>query len=150
MAVDPVELTDAPLSLRPLQDGDVPVLVAGRDEGSRRWLGPGSANPSPTACIVVSDQVVGWVDYDHDLGHDWLDDYEVNLGYCVFAPHRGNGYAARAVELLLAQLRDGTEYRVASLLIDSGNAPSLGVARRCRFELVGALRGQMYFRRLLR
>jgi hypothetical protein len=76
----------------------VPLIIAARDEEFRKWLGPGSYNPSPTACILVADVVVGWVDFDHDPGHDWLAPEEVNIGYFVFAKAPKKGYAARAVD----------------------------------------------------
>jgi RimJ/RimL family protein N-acetyltransferase len=105
-------------------------------------------NPSPTACILVRDEVSGWVDYDHD--HDWLAPEEVNVGYFVFAKHRRKGYAARAVELLLGHVRDKTGYTTASVLVHHPeNEPSLGVARRCQFVFVRELNGQVYLRRSL-
>jgi hypothetical protein len=73
------------VTLRPPRADDTAILIAARDDAFRRWLGPGSDDPSPTACIVVGYQVVGWIDYDHDLEHDWLGDGEVNVGYFVFA-----------------------------------------------------------------
>jgi RimJ/RimL family protein N-acetyltransferase len=48
---------------------------------------------------LVEAEVVGWVDYD--VGRDWLEPGEVNVGYYLFPAARGNGYASRAVELLL-------------------------------------------------
>ncbi len=84
---------------------------------------PGSDNPSPTACIVVNDEVIGWVDYDHDRDHDWLGLSEVNLGYFVFAPHRRKGHASRAVGLLVGYLQEKTDYKMASLLVDPRNGP---------------------------
>ena len=41
----------------------------------------------------------------------------VNVGYSVFAEHRGRGYASRAVLLLMEHLRESTEWHVATLLI---------------------------------
>jgi RimJ/RimL family protein N-acetyltransferase len=123
----------------------VPLIIAARDDDFRKWLGPGSDNPSPTACILVGDEVVGWVDYDHD--HDWLAPEEVNIGYFVFAKHRRKGYGARAVALVLRHLLDKTGYTAASVLIDPENEPSLGVARRCQFAFVRELNGQVYLRR---
>jgi RimJ/RimL family protein N-acetyltransferase len=135
------------VTLRPPQPGDAAILIAARDDAFHRWLGPGSDNPSPTACIVVGDQVVGWVDYDQDPDHDWLGDGEVNVGYFVFAEHRGNGYATRAVELLLRCLARDTQYTAATLLIDPENEASLAVARRCGFTRRADARGQRFFSR---
>lgn len=145
------EVTDGIISLRLPGGADVPLIIAARDEEFRKWLGPGSDNPRPTACILVGYEVVGWVDYDHDHDHDhdWLAPEEVNIGYFVFAKHRRKGYAARAVELLLGYLRDKTGYTVASVLVHPENEPSLGVARRCQFALVREFSGQVYLRRLL-
>lgn len=135
------------VTLRPPRADDTAVLIAARDDAFRRWLGAGSYNPSPTGCIVVGEQVVGWVDYDHDPDHDWLGDGEVNIGYFVFAEQRGNGYATRAVELLLKHLARDTQYTTATLLIDPENEASLAVAGRCGFERRDDVRGKRYFTR---
>jgi RimJ/RimL family protein N-acetyltransferase len=135
------------VTLRPPRSEDTAVLIAARDKAFRRWLGTGSDAPSPTACIIAGGQVVGWIDYDHDPDHDWLGDGEVNIGYFVFAQHRGKGYAIRAVELLLQQLARDAQYTTATLLIDSQNGASLGVARRCGFSRQDDVRGQRYFTR---
>jgi RimJ/RimL family protein N-acetyltransferase len=143
------KVTDGMISLRPPVGADVPLIIAARDDEFRKWLGLGSDNPTPVACILVGDEVVGWVDYDHDPEHVWLAPEEVNIGYFVFANHRGKGYAARAVQLVLRHLRDKTGYTAASVLIHPENEPSLGVARRCQFAFVGELDGQVYLRRSL-
>jgi RimJ/RimL family protein N-acetyltransferase len=135
------------VTLRPPRAQDMAVLIAARDEAFRRWLGTGSDAPAPTACIVAGEQVVGWIDYDHDPDHDWLGDGEVNIGYFVFAQHRGNSYATRAVELLLQQLARDAQYTAATLLIDPENEASLAVARRCGFDRQHDVRGQRYFTR---
>jgi RimJ/RimL family protein N-acetyltransferase len=96
---------------------------------------------------VVQGEVAGWVDHDHDPQHDWLGANEVNLGYFVLVEHRPKGYAARSVELFVDLLRGDKRYTTASLLIDPENGPSLAVARRCEFVLVGKLNGQFYFTR---
>lgn len=56
--------------LRPPRADEAAVLIAARDDAFHRWLRAGSDNPSPTACIIVGQQVVGWIDYDHDPDHD--------------------------------------------------------------------------------
>ena len=110
-------------------------------------MGEGDANPSPVACVVVDDEIVGWVDYD--VERSWLLPGEVNVGYSVFAPHRGNGYATRAVALLLQHLAQDTAYDTATLLIDAANERSLALARRAGFDAHGELDGNRYWKRSL-
>jgi len=137
--------TDGLVTIRPPEPGDAALLVAGRDEVSRRWLGAGTPEPDPTGCIVVDGEIVGWVDFD--LDRTWLLSGEVNLGYNVFAPHRGKGYASRVVQLLMHHLAVGTDHRTATLLIAPGNARSLALAGRTRFVPHGDLDGNPYFKR---
>ena len=141
-------ISDGVVAIRPPIDGDAELLIAGRDTEFHRWLGAGTESPSPTGCIVVGREVVGWVDYDVD--RQWLEPGEVNVGYNVFALHRGKGYATRALELLLQHLEANTPYRTATLLIDPQNGRSVAVAARTRFAAKGELNGQMYFTRSLR
>jgi RimJ/RimL family protein N-acetyltransferase len=142
--------------LRPLSDGtvtlraptveDLSVLNDSRDAEFFRWLGAEAGMDSPLACLLVDDQVTGWIDYDVD--RPWLEDGEVNIGYFLLAPHRGKGYATRALELLLRFLGDETDYRVATLLIDTRNERSLAVARRAGFSQVDDIGGgAFYFKR---
>ena len=139
--------TDGVVSLRPPGPGDAALLIAGRDETFHRWLGPGATEPQPTACIVVDGAVVGWVDFDRDVDHDWLGPGEVNVGYNVFAAHRRRGYASRAVVLLLERLAEDTDHRTATLLIDPGNEASLALAARLDFIPGGEVNGQRRFER---
>ena len=135
---------DDVVTLRPPEAGDAAVLMAGRDDESRRWLGPGTTDPAPAACIVVDDEIVGWVDYDTD--RDWLGAGEVNVGYCVFADHRGRGYASRAIELLVDHLGRTTPYGTATLLIDPGNVASLAVANKLGCVAHGDMGGSRSFK----
>ncbi|MCU1503099.1 MAG: GCN5-related protein N-acetyltransferase [Ilumatobacteraceae bacterium] len=99
------------------------------------------------ACIVVNEQIVGWIDYDHDRA--WLGVEEVNVGYNVFPEHRGHGYASTAVGLLMRHLAEDTTWRVATLLIDADNERSLGVARRTGFELHGIVGRNLFWKRVV-
>ena len=135
------------MTIRPSTPDDVPVLVAGRDEVFHRFLGDGDPAPHPVACIVVDDEVVGWVDYD--VEHDWLKQGEVNVGYYLFPTARGEGYASRAVELLLVHLDRETEHTAATLLIDRENERSLRLANRLGFEPRGEVQGELFFVREL-
>ena len=96
-------LTDGTVTLRSLREGDVALLIAERDAAFHRFMGEGSPDPRPTAIIEVDREVdraggivVGWVDRDHDALHTWLEPHECNVGYHVFAAHRGQGIAQRA------------------------------------------------------
>jgi RimJ/RimL family protein N-acetyltransferase len=134
-------LTDGAVAIRASTPADSPVLIEGRDDESRRFLGEGDTDPAPTACITVGGRVVGWVDFDPD--RPWLLAEEVNLGYNVFPAFRGCGYATRGVSLLLRYLADSTDWRVATLLIHPDNAASLALARRLAFTPHGDLDGNL-------
>jgi len=137
--------TDGVVTLKAPRDGDSRMLVEGRDEEFRRWLGPGADAPEPVACVWVGGQLVGWVDYDVDQA--WLRPGEVNVGYALFPAARGKGHASRAVELLLMHLRCDTEHTIATLLIDPENVRSLAVARRLGFVEKGEVKGELFFAR---
>jgi predicted acetyltransferase len=117
---------DGVVTLRPFAIGDRQLIIDERDEECDRWLGPGSPDPSPTACIEVDGHVVGWI--DADLSPEWLRPGEANVGYSIFPADRRRGYAARAVRLLAAEL-DEPGLRYALFVIDVQNHASVGVAR---------------------
>lgn len=75
--------------------------------------------------------MVGWVDYDTERA--WLKPGEVNVGYGIFAPYRHAGHASRAVQSLMHHFATSGTAKVATLLIDVDNAPSLALARRLQF-----------------
>jgi RimJ/RimL family protein N-acetyltransferase len=145
---DDWELTDGVISIRPPRSRDAAVLIAGRDAEAVRWLGTGSESPAPTACVIVDEQVVGWVDYDTD--RDWLRPGEINVGYNVFVSHRGHGYAVRAVALLLQHLAADGDHHIATLTIDRDNHASLAVARKAAFELIAESDHNLRFARRFR
>jgi len=124
---------DGVVTLRRFAAADRQIILDGRDGEWQRWLGPGAPDPSPTACIVVDGDVVGWI--DADLVAAWLRPGEANVGYSVFPAHRGSGYAARAVRLLTTELAAGGLHR-ALLVIDVRNHASLAVARAAGARLL--------------
>jgi RimJ/RimL family protein N-acetyltransferase len=141
--------TDGVVTLRAPGPGDVELLVAGRDDEFFRWFGAGATAPRPVACVWVADRLVGWVDYDVDSDHDWLGPGEVNVGYYLFPTARGQGYAARAVGLLLEHVARDTEHLVATLLIHPENSRSLALAHRLGFVQKGEVHGEPFFTREL-
>ena len=137
--------TDGVVVIRPPEPGDAEILIAGRDAEFRRFLGPGTDDPRPTGCIEVGGEVVGWVDYDVERA--WRLPGEVNVGYNVFAAHRGKGHASRALQLLMHHLAVSGDYDTATLLIHPENRRSLALAARTRFTPHGDLDGNPYFKR---
>jgi predicted acetyltransferase len=123
--------SDGVVTVRSFVPDDRQRILDERDEECERWLGPGSPEPSPTACIEVNGHVVGWI--DADVTPAWLQPGEANVGYSVFPAHRGNGYAARAVRLLAIELHERA-LRWALLVIDVQNHASLRVARTAGAE----------------
>ena len=90
---------------------------------------------------------MGWVDYDDE--REWLLPGEVNIGYSVFGPHRGLGYATRAVRLLLHHLALNTDVHTATLLIHRDNTRSLALPGRLDFVPRGDMDESRYFKRRL-
>lgn len=142
-------LSDGTVTFRPPEAGEQALLVAARDSEFDRWLGAEAETGEPLACIVVDQQVVGWIDYD--VERVWLEPGEVNLGYFLVPPARGHGYATRAVEPFLRYLAVETDHRMATLLIDLRNERSLAVASRANFKRADDIGGgAAYFKRAIR
>lgn len=140
-------ITDGVVRIRPFTTADAAAIVAGRDDEFHRWMGAGSPEPRPTACIEVGGGLVGWVDYDRHEDHHWLAPGEVNVGYALFPGHRGHGYASRSVQLLMHHLAGSSSVTTASLLIDPANLASLALAARTGFARHGDVNGQVHLRR---
>lgn len=143
-------ISDGTVTLRPSRPEDNEVLVAGRDALFHRFMGEGHPEPDPAACITVGDdqtqsRIVGWIDYDEP--RPWLVDGEVNVGYSIFAEYRGNGYATRALELLVRHLSDDPAVTAATLLIDPANEASIGVAHRAHFVRHDDVDGERFYKR---
>ncbi|MCU1501075.1 MAG: GCN5-related protein N-acetyltransferase [Ilumatobacteraceae bacterium] len=124
---------DGLVTLRPFASGDRQLIVDEHDAECERWLGPSSPDPSPTACIEVNGQVVGWI--DADSSPEWLHCGEANIGYSIFPTHRGKGYATRAVRVLAAEL-DEPGLRRGLLVIDRHNHASVRVAQAAGAQFI--------------
>ena len=145
--VEQGELSDGVVLLRPSSPDDASAIIAGRDAVFRRFIGDGSAVPTPRYCIEVAGVLVGWIDHDHDEDRWWLAADEVNIGYHVFPQHRGQGHASRAVALVLDVLRSEAEVTTATLLIHPENAASIAIAVRHGFERADDVTGRTFWRR---
>lgn len=143
-------LTDGVVELRRSTPEDAPLIIAGRDAEFRRFIGQGSAVPAPEYVIVVGGSVVGWVDHDRDDDRWWLAPDEVNIGYHVFPADRRNGYAKRAVGLMIEHLRADSDWETATLLIHPENIASLTVAERNGFERVKDVDERTFWTRRIR
>ncbi|MEO6125243.1 MAG: GNAT family N-acetyltransferase [Ilumatobacteraceae bacterium] len=120
--------TDGIVTIRSPRVDDAATLIAGRDDEFHRFLAFGDTDPQPVGVIEVDDTVIGWV--DSETHQSWLLPGEVNIGYNVFAAHRGSGNATRAVQLLIHHLAVTGDADTATLLIDADNARSLALANR--------------------
>lgn len=138
-------LTDGVITLRASAPEDNEALVAGRDPLFHRFMGAGHPEPNPVACVLAGDTLVGWIDYD--TPRPWLDAGEVNVGYNIFPEHRNNGYATRALELLVTHLTEDTDVSNATLLIHPDNAASLAVARRANFSRYDDVDDECFYKR---
>lgn len=138
-------LLDDDVSVVPFQDSHRAILKSTRDAEMDRFLGPMSSEPSPAATVWVRSEMVGWIDYD--IEQSWLTDRRVNVGYAIFAPHRGRNHATRALRLLADFLESQHPPVEPTLLIDPRNSPSLAVARKAGFERVDDRDGQELFTR---
>jgi RimJ/RimL family protein N-acetyltransferase len=63
---------------------------------------------------------------------------QAELGYTVFPSERRKGYATEAVEAMMAWARDTHGARHFLVSISPGNAASLALARKLRFERIGS------------
>lgn len=108
-----------------------------------------SSGPARSTCgprAASSSTEPSWAGC-YDVERPCLEPGEVNVGYNVFAARRGNGYASRAVQLLIHHLALDTSWRTATLLIHPDNQRLQALAHRLRFAARGELDGNPYWNR---
>lgn len=152
-------LTDGVVTLDCYQLADVEAHLAGDDIENQKWLNDSRASSIET----VTRAICNW-------RHDWqtdaprrtwairdpssrtllggcelrmLDDAVGELSYWVSPQHRGHGYAARAVQLVVAHAFSQLGIERAEIRYEVDNAASRGVARRAGFVEEGTLRKKM-------
>jgi RimJ/RimL family protein N-acetyltransferase len=99
------------------------------DPGSRRWL---------VRALVLREEgaIVGHAGFHGPPGSFGLDPGKAELGYTVFPPFRGRGYATEAaVALMDWALGEGVSQFVAS--VGPWNGPSLAIVRKLGFVQTG-------------
>ncbi len=170
-----VELTDGVVLLRCLEEWDAAEQVAGEDADWIKWFsgGPGSiegvtlwirenrdewtnggSRLNWAVVEISSGMLVGNVEVNLDLS--WLDPGHVNISYGVFADHRGQGFATRAVHLVYEWLAEQrTDAHVAVIQIAPDNVRSFRIPMALQFEECGRIKNEegeemIVFRRPLR
>jgi RimJ/RimL family protein N-acetyltransferase len=145
----PFRIADLGLVLREWTDEDVPAMVALFDDPEvARWTplaDPFDADAAEQYLHRAREsraagrklQLAVTLDGGAALGEVMLtlrdEEGEVELGYAVGAPHRGQGLSVRSVRLLTDLAHGSLGVHRVLLRIDPGNAPSIGVARRAGF-----------------
>jgi RimJ/RimL family protein N-acetyltransferase/8-oxo-dGTP pyrophosphatase MutT (NUDIX family) len=148
------ELTDGVVVLRPWRDADIEAAVAGHDDEIAHWFGfsgPPSyedhkravdnwrrryaEDRSRVSFVVEHDgEVVGSVEI-RDRGNR-----TGSLSWTLYAGHRGQGYATRAVRLLTEYAVDTLGLARVEAEVEPGNIRSMRVATRAGMRREGTKR----------
>jgi RimJ/RimL family protein N-acetyltransferase len=151
-------LTDGVILIRPMTPHDVDAHVAGHDKEQARWL---SGFPSTPETVlkwiqqnqkswknggpicnfgiveIASGQLIGMVEANAEAHRMvGVDDGEANIAYAIYPFARRQGYATRAVNLMLTFL-DGKPFTAAVIRAAPKNKRSRRVASRCGFVRTG-------------
>lgn len=151
-------LTDGTVTLRPWRDSDVAAAVAGHDELIAHWFGFPDVTPSDATmqgaidrwrdgyasgsvaafAIEAGGTLVGSVDVRHRDGHG-------EASWALYAGHRGQGHATRAVRVLVdwaltAAREGGLGLSRVEAKVEPGNETSLRVATRSGLRREGLRR----------
>ena len=151
------ELTDGVVVLRPWRDDDIDAARLAHDEEIARWFGFDEVVPShdrqrdaverwrasyddnrSTVNFLVEHdgEPVGLVEVrtkEHGIGE---------LSWVLYAGHRGRGYAARAVSVLVDYAFEELGLTRVEAYVNPANERSLRVATRSGLRREGVLRGR--------
>ena len=148
-------LTDGVVVLRPWREEDIAPAVAGHDEELARWFGWPVDGPTyerhrqaveewrqayaegrrvVAFAVEAEGEVVGSVEV-RAVGHD-----TGSLSWALYAGHRGQGFATRAVRLLVDYAIDALGMQRVEAEVDVANERSLRVATRAGLRREGVKR----------
>jgi RimJ/RimL family protein N-acetyltransferase/8-oxo-dGTP pyrophosphatase MutT (NUDIX family) len=145
-------LTDRVVTLRPFDERDIEPHVAGEDDEMRYWFD----QPGPSSHEGMREVVERWRKereagtrltfsvHDHRGAVGWVEarprGETASLSWGVYAEHRGQGYATRAVRLLIRHLYDHHGVRRVQAEVDPRNRASHRVATRAGLRREGLQR----------
>lgn len=150
------ELTDDVIVLRPWRDEDIDVAIAGHDQEIAYWFGFPVVTPSHEQHKEAVDNWRKWyaegrsrvnfvVEHDGDVvGSVEVRDKGDGIGelsWTLYAGHRGKGYGARAVSMLVDYAFGELGLRRVEAHVDPENQRSLRVATRSGLHKEGVVRG---------
>lgn len=141
---DELELEDGVVRLRPLRPSDAEAWLAGEDDEIRRWF----QFPRPSKASDVAAAIEAWTRSWREGGrvrHFGVWSIETGalvggvelrdrgegsayLSYLVFAPHRRQGYATRAVRLAVIHAEQAMPVERLVIITDADNVASQHVA----------------------
>jgi RimJ/RimL family protein N-acetyltransferase/8-oxo-dGTP pyrophosphatase MutT (NUDIX family) len=150
----PVELTDGEVVLRAWKEADLPAVIAGHDEELAHWLGrpieaPSLAEQQAAFATRAAAQAAGrLVSYVVDrqgqvvgeVAVERLDDHRGRLSWLLYAGHRGQGYATRAVRLLVDHAFADLGLTRVEVRIDADNQRAIRIATRAGLRREGVIR----------
>jgi ribosomal-protein-alanine N-acetyltransferase len=89
---------------------------------------------------IEDDVVIGHIGFHTRPDPTYLKDTVpggIELGYAIFAPYRGNGYAEEACRSMMRWARGFSGAKQFVLSISPENAPSLAIAHKLGFRQIG-------------
>jgi RimJ/RimL family protein N-acetyltransferase len=153
-----MELTDSEIILRPFKLENAEEHLVGDDEENIKWLSGGVSTIETVRNWILKNQrswenngpifnfaifnaktkkLVGMVEGNSDPKTiKGLHQGEVNISYNVYPFARGQGYAAKAVNLLTGFLKQ-KGFQKALIRVNQCNKNSLGVPVQCGFIRIG-------------